>query len=168
VVLCSSQPPRSALGPTQPPIQRVPGPFSGSKASGADVNLSHPYRAQIKSECAIILIPLFALIACKGVSLLFTIPPERMCFTLSPSFRFFYQNSVRLRVSILSHVFHTLRPSHLFLIHHPNNVPRSVKIMYVAVPHYATCTCLCYSPTLQSKHSPQQPAPNTPHGVLSL
>ena len=168
MVLCSSQPPRPALGPTQPPIEWVPGPFPGSKAPGVDVNLSHPYRAQIKSECATLLIPIFALMACKGLSLPLTIPSTRMCFTLCPSFRFFYQNTVCLCISILSHMFHTLRPSHLFLIHRPNDVARSVKIMYVAVPHYATCTCLCYSPTLQSKHSPQHPVPNTPQGVLSL
>jgi hypothetical protein len=58
VVVCSSQPSRPALGPTQPPIQWVPGSFPGRKAAGADVNLSPPYSAQIKSECAILLMPL--------------------------------------------------------------------------------------------------------------
>ena len=159
-VSCSSQLSRPVLGPTQPPIEWVPGPFTGSKGPVAIVNISHPYRAQIKSKSAILMIPIFALIACKRLSLPFTIPSTCMCFSLCPSIRFLYQ-------TLYAYVPHA-PPSSSFLIHRPYNVSRSVQIMYEAVPHYATCTCLCYSPTLQSKHYSQHHVPNTPQGVLSL
>ena len=112
VDFCSSQPSIQVLVPNQPTFQRVPGPFPGSKAAGAYAKLSPPYSAHNNSECALPLIPLFAFMLFAVISLPFT--STSMCFKMSAFFRFFYHSFVAIREAILSHVCHTLRPSHLF------------------------------------------------------
>jgi len=41
---------RLALGPSQPPIQRVMGYFLRVKQPGCEVDYSSPYRAEVKNE----------------------------------------------------------------------------------------------------------------------
>jgi hypothetical protein len=50
-------PSRLALGPTQPPIQRVPGYFQGVKRPGRGVNHSPPSSAEVKERVQLYLSP---------------------------------------------------------------------------------------------------------------
>jgi len=57
---------RPVLGPTQPPAQRVPGPFFGVKLPGCNVDHPPPSSADVKNEWNYTPTPPYAFMALKG------------------------------------------------------------------------------------------------------
>jgi hypothetical protein len=64
---------RLVLGPTQPPIQWVPGTLSpGVKQMGCEAHRSPPSSAKVKNEWSYTSTPPYAFMACTGATLPFT------------------------------------------------------------------------------------------------
>jgi len=68
---------RLALGPTQPPIQWIPGLFPGVKRPGCGVDHPLPSSFEIKERVELNLYPHWAFVACSRVIFIVT-------FTVSP------------------------------------------------------------------------------------
>jgi hypothetical protein len=68
VIFMYSQSSSLALGPTQPPVQLVPGFFPGSKAVSRDVDHSSPLSTEVEVRVTITLLPLYTFTSWTGTA----------------------------------------------------------------------------------------------------